>query len=1116
MQCPRCYRENQPQAVFCLECGARLRLTCAKCHAELPPGAKFCFACGEPVAHAGRFKSPESYTPKHLAEKILTSKAALANERKQVTVLFADLKASMERLADRDSEEALKVLDPVLERMMGAVHRYEGTVNQVMGDGIMALFGAPLALEDHAIRACYAALRMQESIRQYSEEVQRAGGGPVHIRVGLNSGEVVVRSIGSDLRMDYTAVGPSTHLAARMEQIAVPGSVLITGATLALVEGYVQVREMGARRVKGLGYPVEVYELLGPTAVRSRFHVAAARGLTRFVGRSEELHQLSQSAGRARTGHGQVVAVIGEPGVGKSRLVWEFVHSRQTEGFLVLESGSASYGQATSYLPVIGLLKTYFQIEAHDDAGKIREKVTGKLHSAADVLEPARLPLLRLLDVPIEDAEWDRLDPAQRRRRTLEALRGLFLGESRVQPLLLIFEDLHWIDPETQVVLDGLVESLPTARLLILVNYRREYQHPWSGQSHYREIRVDPLPVPSATELLGALLGDGPELAPLKAMLIKRTEGNPLFIEESVRTLVETRILTGERGAYALTKTPERLEIPATVQALLAARIDRLAPADKRLLQAASVIGTEVPFALLQEIGGGSESLLLESLARLCAGEFLFESRLFPDVEYSFKHALTHEVAYGGLLHGRRRELHARIVGAIESLYRDRLSEQVERLAHHARQGEMWKKAAHYFHQAGLQALARSANRPAAAFLEQAIAALAWLPESREIDEQAIDLRFDLRNALTPLGAASRILEHLREAEALAERLGDARRLGRARSFMTNALYLVGDYRAAIEIGHRAQAIAEALDDFALRTATQMYLGRAHESLGGYREAARIYGRTVASLSGESLHEQLGLPVLPAVFARSLLVSALTQLGEFAEAGPHADQAAALAEATRQPDNLFWAYRAAALIRLGLEASSDAASILDRALAVCRASDLTTYVAAASSDLGLAYTHTGRLEEGLRLLEFGAMQTGARRQWYQPQAILQLGEGYLAAGRDSEAQESGERALQLTRERRERGREAHALRLLGDVASRQGAAGRDRALDLYRSALALAEELGMRPCAARCRLGVGLVSSQSGDRAGARVALAEAARAMESMAMLASALRARHALERIG
>jgi class 3 adenylate cyclase len=531
--------------------------------------------------------APEAYTPKHLAEKILTSKAALEGERKQVTVLFADLKGSMELLADRDPEDARKLLDPVLEHMMEAVHRYEGTVNQVMVDGIMALFGAPLAHEDHAVRACYAALRMQDSIRRYGEGVRRVEGVPVRIRVGLNSGVVVVRAIGSDLHMDYTAVGQTTHLAARMEQIADPGTVLVTPATLALAEGFVQVRSLRPTPVKGLGDPIEVYELTGASPVRSRLQAAAARGLTKFVGRSTEMPQLHEALLAARSDKGQMMAVVGEPGVGKSRIFWEFTHSHRTAGCLIVEAASVSYGKATAYFPIIELLKGYFGIEPRDDTRKIREKVTGKVLSLDRALEPSLPALLALLDVPVEDEEWRRLDPPLRRQRTLDGVRRLLLRESQVQPLIVVVEDLHWIDGETQALLDLLIESVPTAHLLLLVNYRPEYRHGWGSKTYYRQARIDPLapasaagtPVePRADELLDALLGQDAATVSLKRLLVERTEGNPFFLEESVRALVETGVLAGERGGYRVMKEATDLQVPVTAQAIVAARIDRLAP----------------------------------------------------------------------------------------------------------------------------------------------------------------------------------------------------------------------------------------------------------------------------------------------------------------------------------------------------------------------------------------------------------------------------------------------------------------------------------------------------------------------------------------------------------
>ena len=571
--------------------------------------------------------------------------------------------------------------------MMEAVHRYEGTVNQVMGDGIMALFGAPLAHEDHAVRACYAALRMQESVKRYAEGVRREQGVTIRIRVGLNSGEVVVRAIGSDLHMDYTAVGQTTHLAARMEQLADPGATLLTPETLALAEGFVQVTSLGPMAVKGLAAPVEVYELTGISAARSRLQAAAARGLSRFVGRDAEIEQLRRAVDQARQGRGQVAAVVGGPGVGKSRLTFELTHSPQFEGWLILQAGAVSYGKATSYLPVIDLLKNYFRIGDRESPREIREKVTGRLLMLDRALEATLPALLALLDVSGDDPQWQALDPPQRRQRTLDAVKRLLLREAQVQPLLVVFEDLHWIDSETQALLDSLVESLPPARLLLLVNYRPEYEHRWGSKTSYTQLRLDPLPPESAFELLHGLLGEDGTIEPLTPILIERTEGNPFFLEESVRALVETRALVGERGAYRLAKVLTDIQVPPTVQAILAARIDRLSPEDKRLLQSAAVIGKDVPFALLAAIAEEREEELRRGLAHLQAAEFLYEVSLFPDLEYTFMHALTHEVAYGSVLHERRRALHARIVEVIEMLYGDRLAEHVEQLAHHAFRG---------------------------------------------------------------------------------------------------------------------------------------------------------------------------------------------------------------------------------------------------------------------------------------------------------------------------------------------------------------------------------------------------------------------------------------------
>jgi predicted ATPase/class 3 adenylate cyclase len=1048
-------------------------------------------------------RAPVAYTPMHLAEKILTSKTALEGERKQVTVLFADLKGSMELLAERDPEEARAILDPVLERMMAAVHRYEGTVNQVMGDGIMALFGAPIAHEDHAVRACYAALAMQTSVKQYAAEVQRTKGVPIQIRVGLNAGEVVVRSIGSDLHMDYTAVGQTTHLAARMEQMAMPGSILITAEVLRLAEGYVQVEPLGPVPVKGLPEPAKVYEVTGAGPVRSRLQVAAARGLTRFVGRDPELQTLHQALERAGGGQGQVVAVIGEPGVGKSRLFWEFTQSHRTHGWLILESRSVSYGKATAYLPVIDLLKTYCQLDDRDDVRRVREQVTGKLLTLDRALEPTLPALLALLDVPVEEQAWQVLDPPQRRQRTLEAVKRLLLRESQVQPLLLVFEDLHWIDAETQALLDSLIESLPTARLLLLVNYRPEYQHGWGSKTYYTQLRLDPLPPARADALLQALLGHDPSLALLTQLLIGRTQGNPFFLEESVRTLVETGVLVGEPEGYRLAKALPSIEVPGTVQAVLAARIDRLPHEEKRLLQTAAVIGTEVPLPLLQAIADTPDEALYHSLAHLQAAEFLYETTLYPERAYTFKHALTHEVASGSLLHERRRALHARIVEALEALAGDRWDDQVECLAQHALRGEVWEKALAYGRQAGDKAWTRSAYREAVVCYEQGLVALEHLPDSRAATEQAIDLRLGLRAALTALGEApGRLLDHLRRAETLAQALGDHLRLAQVYTHMSTNFRMMGDMERAIDSGQRALALAATLGHAGLQARMHLSLGRAYYDLGDYSRAVEHLGRNVAMLQGDLRYERFGsLSIVPAT-SRAWLSLCHAERGAFTEGLAMAEEGRRIAETVNHPFSLIEACYGVSMVSLRQGDVQRAIPMLERAVGICQDADLPVYFPWVAAALGVAYALDGRVAVGLPRVEHGVEQAVARgTPRFLALVVAWLSEAYVLAGRLEDAHIRAAQACDLARQYQQRGNEAWALWLLGESTARHEASDVEPAAGYYRQALALAEELGMRPLQAHCHFGLGILYTTVGQREPARAELSAAIALYRAMDM---------------
>ena len=715
--------------------------------------------------------------------------------------------------------------------------------------------------------------------------------------------------------------------------------------------------------------------------------------------------------------------------------------------------------------------------------------------------------MLSLLDALPDDSPFLKLEPPQRRQRILEALKRLLLRESQVQPLLLVFEDLHWIDAETQALLDSLVEGLPTARLLLLVNYRPEYQHAWGSKTSYTQLRLDPLPPASADELLQALVGDDPSLAPLTRLLIARTEGNPFFLEESVRTLVETGALVGAPGAYRLAQALPTIQVPATVQAVLAARIDRLSPEDKRLLQTAAVIGTEVPFPLLQAIGEVPEEALHRGLDHLQAAELLYETRLFPEREYTFKHALTHEVAYGGLLQERRRVLHGRIVAVLEALAAERLAEQVERLAHHAWQGEVWEKAVRYLRQAGAKAIAGSANREAAAHFERALVALRYLPESRASMEHAIDVRCELRTALLPLTERGRMFDILREAEALAQALNDTHRLGRVSILMTHYLRGQSDLAHALATGRRVLDLATTSRDVNLQVMAYFMLGEVYYDLGDYRQALDMLRRHVAALDSAGSQERFGElalgPGLQAVAARHWLIRALADVGVFGEGMDLAEDTIRLAEADGHPYTLAFAYRGVAYLYLGKGDLHTSIPLLDRSLELCRVWDLHQLRGMTEWALSYALALSDRIPEALALLErtVGQAPLASLASLTALYVAWMPGEVYLRAGRLEEAHALAERGLAHARERQARGSQAYALHFLGEIAARREPPESEQAGNDYQQALALAEELGMRPLQAHCHRGLGTLYATSGQHEQARAELSAAIELYRGMKM---------------
>jgi class 3 adenylate cyclase/tetratricopeptide (TPR) repeat protein len=650
---------------------------------------KFCGECGKTLAGSEKpvpLSDPRSYTPKHLAEKILTSRSALEGERKQVTVLFADVKGSMDLADQLDPEEWHRIMDRFFAILSEGVHRFEGTINQYTGDGIMALFGAPIAHEDHARRACYAAIQLKNDLRRYAEELKRTRSISFSVRMGLNSGEVVVGKIGDDLRMDYTAQGQTAGLAARMEQLAETGSAYLTEHTEKLVSGFFQLRELGPFDLKGVSAPVRVYELEGASALHTRIEVSRSRGFSRFVGRSDEMAILQAALAKAMAGNGQVVGVVADPGVGKSRLCKEFVEYCQGRSIGVFEAHGVSHGKTSPFLPILELFRGYFGITEQDSDQAAREKIAGRIVLLDEALRDTLVPLFEFLGVPDPEHPGPRIDPDARQRQLFTIVKRLVEAHSRREPGVTLLEDLHWFDRGSEAFLEVLAETATTARGLLVVNFRPEYHAGWMQKSYYQQIPLQPLTAGSVDDMLQELLGTDPSLAGLAAMIRDRTGGNPFFIEELVQTLAEDGTLVGTRGSYELTHPVAKLALPATVQAVLAARIDRLGQREKEALQTAAVIGLEVPESILRQVSRVTGNDLAVSLRELIAADFLYEAALYPEAEYTFKHPLTQEVAYHSQLGDRRARLHGSVARALQTLFADKLDERAALVAQHLEQ----------------------------------------------------------------------------------------------------------------------------------------------------------------------------------------------------------------------------------------------------------------------------------------------------------------------------------------------------------------------------------------------------------------------------------------------
>jgi predicted ATPase/class 3 adenylate cyclase len=975
---------------------AEVPVRCPSCGHDNPPGARFCNRCGAPLAAPRPAPAPRAYTPRHLVEKILASQSALRGERKLVTVLFADVARSME-LAERiDPEEWHRLLDRLFQVLAAGIHRYEGTINQYTGDGVMALFGAPIAHEDHAQRACAAALDLARDLGGLAGDVRRESGLELAVRMGLNSGEVVVGRIGDDLRMDYTAQGHVVGLAARVQQLAPPGGIAVTEPTARLAAGFFDFVDRGPQHLKGARAPVRVFELRGTGRVRTRFDRARARGFSRFVGRDRELAVLERALDRARSGPPMVLLVTGEPGAGKSRLGHELVE--RAGNVAIHHARALSHGRTLPLHLIATLARSLLGIAESAPAAAVAEAVTRGLEGAPS--DPIATDLwLDLLGVSDHVPAPSGLDPDARRARLFQSLLDLIRTRARAEPILLWLEDLHWLDAASEAALATLVDRLLApesagSRILLLATTRPEYRPDWSSRAE--GLALAPLARAGSAALLDDWLGDDATLAPLRARIEARAAGNPLFIEEMARALVERGALRGRRGAYTLAAPIEEIALPDTVQAVLASRIDRLADRDKEVLQAAAVIGQDVPGELLRAVVGRAEPELDGSLARLVASELLASAE--TPGEHAFRHPLTQEVAYRMQLADRRRATHVAIARALLTLHGPAAAAHAALIAHHFDEAGERLEAARWHEQAGRR-IARSDPAEGARHCRRVTALLAAVPETRE----TLTLELTSRIALLEIGRlagieASEAAGLFEEARAVAERLADPAGHAFLLTSYGRLCGLAGDVGQYLACAERGLALAEG-SDASLEFEMRAVLVHAQLAVGRLSSARAAADRALSDLAEvPGLRDALAHSTAPGL-CRVWWALASAHLADSAEA--EAALRAQLAEASEERAQTLYGTHGVLCEVLRLRGDLPGALAHGRraiALAAERGSAFSRVESAAF--LGAAELAGGDVRAATLTLEPALALARERHtaRWYEPRILATLAEARLSAG----------------------------------------------------------------------------------------------------------------------
>jgi class 3 adenylate cyclase/tetratricopeptide (TPR) repeat protein len=1107
MKCPKCQFDNPEGAKFCNECGNKLEITCSKCGKANPLGSNFCNSCGQDLKQLNEplpidYSKPKSYTPKFLADKILTTRSSIEGERKLVTVLFLDVANFISMSEKLDPEDVHQIMDGCFRILMDEIHKYEGTINQFTGDGVMALFGAPVAHEDHAQRACYAALSIQNGLIDYGEKLKKERGIDFKMRIGLNSGPVVVGSIGDDLRMDYTAIGDTINLASRMETTAKPGTILLSGHTYKLARDYFKFESLGKVQVKGKEEPQEAYELLGTSGVKTRIEAAAVAGLTKFVGRRREMEALQEALERTQSGSGQVVGIIGEAGVGKSRLVLEMRKLFPKEEYGYLEGRCLHYGGSMAYLPLLDILRSYFEIKEGEQEFIIKKKMREKIFELDEKLKAVFPPFQELLSLKIDDEDYLKLEPKHKREKIFEAMRDLFIRESQNKPLVLIFEDLHWIDKTSEEFLDYFIGWLANTQILLILLYRPEYTHRWANRSYYSNLRVDQLSLLISAELIQSILSEGEIVPELRELILNKAAGNPLFMEELTHSLFENGSIQKKDNHYLLSRKPSDIQIPDTIQGIIAARMDRLEESLKRIMQVASVIGREFAFRILQAIMEMKEELK-SHLLNLQGLEFIYEKRLFPELEYIFKHALTQEVAYNSLLLKRRKEIHEKIGRAIEEIYPDRLEEFYEMLAYHYTKSDNVEKTYQYLKLSGNKAMRSYSPTEAFRFYRDAIGILKQMRQTDQNKKEQIEVILSMADPMRLLAYPEDSFKFLQEGETLCKDLKDQKSLAILYSHVGSFYSTKGEAALGMKYEEDSFEEAEKLQDSEIMVRIGARLCFSYDFAGEYKKIVQTAPRIMALLekTPEKV-EFLGTPVDLRPLLLALYGHALGYIGRFAQGEEACEKALSLAQ---EGDNLYSMgyvefFYGCMFVPKG--DGENAVKHLQKSVEYFEKLQAYVVLPVTLSLLGMGYFLRGDPGKALGLLEKGLkMRTYTEVPGFLSLQHLTLSSAHLGLGNLNEAKVHAEQALNLGQTNHEKYCEGLAWLQLGRTAGRMEKSSIEKAEEYVLQGMKILGELETKPAYAQGCLSLGGLYAEAGQKEKALESVKKAEAMFQEMGM---------------